>query len=64
MYSIDNVYEKTFNSLDEARKHFNKNQSSVITEACIKGYTAYNHKWFYADDPNQPDKTKIVKEAS
>lgn len=33
-----------------------------ITNCCrYNKKTAHGYKWFYADDPNQPDKTKIIR---
>lgn len=65
MYSLDLIFEDTFESAKQASIILSFSGYGNITNCCNgKVNSSYGHKWFYADDPNQPDKTKIVKEAS
>lgn len=61
-YSKDNKYINTFDSAKNASILLNYNQGDSSIIKCCKGKlnTAYGFKWFYADDPNQPDKSKII----
>lgn len=67
-YSLDGVYLKTFVSGIEAGKWVSndtdgRTQSNGINNCCNHKYgcnTAYGYKWFYINDPEQPDKTKII----
>lgn len=67
-YSIDGVYIRTFISGMDAGKWISndgngRTQSNGINNCCNHRYgciTAYGYKWYYADDPNQPDKSKII----
>ena len=61
-YSKQNEFIKTYCSAKEAIDELGSSSSGNITNCCqgkINSYLGY--KWFYADDPNQPDKTKIMK---
>lgn len=63
-YSKKDEYITTFDSIVEATKTFTNSGSTAITSCCNhkKHYnTAFGYKWYYADDPEQPDKTKIIK---
>ena len=61
MYSTDLIYEDTFISAKQASIELNLSGYGNITNCCNKKVkTSYGHIWFYADDPNQPDETKIV----
>lgn len=67
MYSSNNEYIKTFSTTIEALSYIRKEKcnSSSITSCCAKRQkTAFGYKWFYIDDPTQPDKTKIIQEVS
>lgn len=62
-YSVDNQYIATFNTLVEAARSLGKKYSGGIHSVCNKTNdrkTAYGYKWFYANDVEQPDKTKIL----
>ena len=52
------IFIATYNSLTEAHNETGVNNISK----CCKGRAkvAGGYSWYYADDPNQPDKTKII----
>lgn len=61
-YTRDDVYVSHYDSILDASIDVNtptSNISAVLAkrENCK---TAGGYKWFYADDPNQPDKSKII----
>lgn len=60
-YSLDDIYLETYNSCKEAAEDVGLKSSSIIIQ-CAKGKrkTAGGFKWYYADDIDQPDKTKII----
>lgn len=61
-YTQDDIYIETYPSMqDGARKVGLKSSTGIL--GCVKHQykTAGGYKWFYADDPTQPDKTKILK---
>ena len=63
MYSLDNKYINTFDTTIEALKYIDREEcnNSGITSCCSKRQkTAFGYKWFYANDPNQPDKSRIA----
>lgn len=59
-YSLDDNYLCTYNSLKEASVDIGRNHGYI--SVCCKGdkKNAYGFKWYYAEDPNQPDKSKII----
>lgn len=62
-YDKNNKYISTFNSATDATKTFTDSGSTAITSCCRhrKHFnTVFGYKWFYADDPEQPDKTKVM----
>lgn len=60
-YTKDNIFINTYDTVTNAVKSVNKDSTSSISRCCNgKLNSAYGYKWFYADDPNQPDKTKII----
>lgn len=61
-YTTDDIFINNYPSAKKAGIALNSRSYGGITNCC-KGHsqTAYGYKWFYADDPNQPDKTKIMK---
>jgi len=60
-YSPDDIFIKTYNSASEAITYINAKYDSLIHKCCQKSQSTYKgYKWFYANDPNQPDKTKII----
>lgn len=71
LYSIDDTYINTFNGITDACNNIfpdGRKCSTTSITGCLKHRygckTAYGYKWFYVDDETQPDKTKIIKEAS
>lgn len=61
MYSLDFQYENTFESAKQASVVLDLTGYGNITNCCNgKVNSSYGHKWFYANDPNQPDKSKIL----
>lgn len=61
-YTKDNKFLTNFPTLIDAYKSVNIEHSNSRISLCCKykNKTAYGYKWFYANDPNQPDKTKII----
>ena len=61
-YDLKNNYLNTFNSITDATNSIGKAKTTTNICAMLKGKqsTAYGYKWYYADDVNQPDKTKII----
>lgn len=62
-YNKKDEYIMTFGSTVEATRTFTNSKSNAILYCCRhrKHYnTAFGYKWFYADDPEQPDKSKII----
>ena len=60
-YSKDNIFINTFESIKQAATELKLNApniSSVLAKGANK--TAGGFKWFYIDDPDQPDKTRIM----
>ena len=57
-YTLDGTFIKTYNSINEAKKLLG---ITTITNACSKRtYSAGYYRWYYVDDMNQPDKSKII----
>lgn len=65
-YDLDNNYIETFHKGIDAAKSLNKPgeakkySGTIIHHLDNPNHIAYGYKWYYADDPNQPDKTKII----
>ena len=60
-YSPNDIFIKTYNSASEAIIYINAKYDSLIHKCCQKSQSTYKgYKWFYANDPNQPDKSKII----
>lgn len=60
-YSLDDIYIDTYKSANSYAKMNGLAGGSYILETIrFKDHIAYGYKWFYADDPNQPDKSKII----
>lgn len=60
-YTIDDKFVYTHNSFQEAADKLNyKNAGPMISCARGKRKTAAGYKWYYANDPNQPDKSRII----
>lgn len=61
-YTKDGKYLHTYNSISDAALTVGNIQKSGNIGSCCKGKlkTAYGYKWFYANDLNQPDKTRIA----
>ncbi len=63
MYTLNGEYIKTFQTTLNALTYIGKEKCypSGITSCCSKTQkTAFGYKWFYSNDPDQPDKTKII----
>lgn len=66
-YDLENNYIKTFDSLALAAESVSMYRSAVsnIAKQCNNEINyAFGFKWFYADDLNQPDKSKIIQNVS
>lgn len=60
-YSIDDCFIDAFNSCIDGAENIGIKTSSSISSACkSKSHISHGYKWYYANDPNQPDKTKII----
>lgn len=61
-YTEDGVFVKTFDSVNLAIKFIGVKYQTLISD-CLKGKrdSAYGYKWFYIDDENQFDKSRILK---
>ena len=61
-YTKDGIFIKTYLSLSIASSITGINLTSIAN--CCKRkksfHTAGGYKWFYANDPEQPDKTKVI----
>ena len=57
----ENIFIKTFDSIQEAANEVGLKNGYNITNVC-QGRRNYagGYKWFYSNDLNQPDKTKII----
>ena len=63
-YSMDNKYINTFNSIKDAAEYLNikrPNISAVLSNKYASSKSAGGYHWYYANDPNQPDPTKIMQ---
>lgn len=60
-YSLEGEYICTYESVLGGMRDAGGKYSTGIRFCCKgKRNKAYGFKWFYADDPNQPDKSKII----
>lgn len=60
-YDINYNYVKTYNSITEAGESVGLKNAYHITNVCKgKRNFAGGFRWYYSNDPNQPDKTKII----
>lgn len=60
-YSLDEKFIRSYISILEACEVLKLDRPSISNCCMKKRYkTVGGYKWFYADDPNQPDKTKII----
>ena len=60
-YTLNDVFLKTYSSVQEVLTFTGLKIRNSIYEACKKeNHFAGGYHWYYADDPNQPDKTKII----
>ena len=62
-YSLNDEYIETFDTMLEGAISCGSKYCSFISGCCKhKDHykSAYGFKWWYSDDPNQPDKSKII----
>lgn len=59
-YTLDNKFIRTFKSVIEAAESVNRNHSNITNVCRKRKKTSAGYKWYYADDSNQPDKSKII----
>ena len=62
-YTKDDIYIQTCDSFLDALRSVGKytKQGTNIRKCCDgRTKTAFGYKWYFANDPNQPDKTKII----
>ena len=60
-YTLEGSFIKTHISSSDALKELGVNYYGSIKKCCNgKSKTFKGYKWFFANDPNQPDKTKII----
>lgn len=60
MYTVDGIYIRTYETISEAAKENNIHGANITKVCKNQCKTAGGYKWYYANDPNQPDKTKII----
>ena len=60
MYNKEFKYITTYESITEAAKKNNKTLRLIIKSCNSKHSFNYGKTFYYADDPNQPDHTKII----
>lgn len=61
-YSIDGQFITTYTSAKKVAEILNYKTNTGITNCCRKRIkSSHGFKWYYADDPNQPDKSAILK---
>lgn len=60
-YTTEDIFVKTHLSAVDASKELGIDYYGNIKRCCNKrAKTFKGYKWFYANDTNQPDKTKII----
>lgn len=58
-YDLNDKFITSYNSINEASLDIG-NKPIGIGDCCRKKqHTAYGYKWYYTNDPNQPDKSQI-----
>lgn len=57
-YTLEGIFIKTYNTIALAKK----NTGATNIGSCCRKQRKYSggYKWYYANDPDQPDKTKII----
>ena len=69
-YDLDDNYIDTYHKGIDAAKSLNESSEPKVCASTIlrhldnPNHVAYGYKWFNADDPNQPDSTKIIPKVS
>ena len=63
-YTLDDFFIFSYENSVLAAKSIGKNNACYISRKIQGNHSAYGFKWYYADDPNQPDKTKIINNAA
>lgn len=60
-YTLSDEFVSTHDNIADITEQLIGKRKGCIGKCC-KGIIsmAYGYKWFYADDPNQPDKSKII----
>lgn len=56
----NNIFVNTYESISVANKDLNYKYSYIKLHIDNKKPDKNNYVWYYANDPNQPDKTKII----
>lgn len=60
-YTLDDIFVKTYSSSVKAKNEMNIGYYGNIHRCCNKkAKTFKGYKWFFANDPTQPDKSKII----
>lgn len=59
-YTKDGIFVKYFSSVKDAARFINKKGPTISANLSGKAKTAGGYCFYYANDPNQPDKTKIT----
>lgn len=62
MYDLEDNYIRTFSSFNEAGEFIGTKYASTLISRCCSGRrkTTCGYKWYHSNNPNQPDKTKII----
>ena len=60
-YTLDGIFVDTYNNYTDAAYSVETTNRKAISDSCKHENHMYrNFLWFYINDPNQPDKTKII----
>ena len=59
-YTKDGVFVRYFLSVKEAAEFINKKTPTISAQLSGKSKTAGGYRFYYANDPNQPDPTKVT----
>lgn len=59
-YSLDGVFMCTYEAIKEAAQNNNISTTGVRYGLFKENHVSCGYQWYIADDPTQPDKTKII----
>lgn len=59
-YTEDNIFINIFDTPNKAALSVGKKSGGILSCCRKERKTAYGFQWYFSDDPNQPDKSKII----